>query len=60
MDVDFYLEDIMTTLFTSLLKCISTLLQTNYHYSQHQSVMDHSYSLAPMFSLEQSDDGRSL
>lgn len=50
----------MTTLFTSLFKCISTLLQANYHYSQHQSVMDHSYSLAPMFSLEQSDDGRSL
>lgn len=50
----------MTTLFTSLLKCISTLLQANHHYTQHQSVVDHSYSLTPMFVLKQSNDGKSL
>ncbi len=50
----------MTTLFTSFFKCISTLLQANYHYAQHQSVVDHSYSLAPMFSTKQSNDGSSL
>ena len=49
----------MIKLFTSLLKCISTSLQANYYYAQHQSVLDHSYSLPPIFVLKQSDEGGS-
>ncbi len=50
----------MATLFTSFFKSISTLLQANYHYALHQSVVDHSYSLTPMYVLNQSNDGSSL
>lgn len=48
----------MTHIFSSLFRCISTLLHANYHYSQHQSLSDHGYSLLPWIApvRDQNDD----
>ncbi|WP_295890525.1 hypothetical protein [uncultured Vibrio sp.] len=34
----------MTTLFSKLIKCLSTLQHANQHYSAHQSIADHGFS----------------
>jgi len=41
----------MAKVFASIFGCIVTLLRASYHYSQHQSLSDHSYSIAPMLEL---------
>ncbi len=43
----------MTNIFVSVFRCIVTLLHANYHYSQHQSLSDHTYSIAPLMELSE-------